>query len=124
MRDKITVYGLLSKIYNENKDIFKKIGYDEEIWEYDRDVGDYYSKITNKRLFATYFGEMEAKVFLQDEVDIIQDNKIEKADYQTSQIPPWFRNEELIGVINNNFELQTKAIRLLIDEINKLKENK
>ena len=60
---------------------------------------------------------------LNEEVEIIEeDKKIEKAEYQTSQIPPWFRNEELIKVINNNFELQTKAIRLLIDEINKLKE--
>jgi len=78
MRDKITVYGLLSKIYNENKDIFKKIRYDEAIWEYDSNAGDYYSKITSKGLFATYFREMETKVFLQDTVDIIQDNKIEK----------------------------------------------
>ena len=77
MRNKITVYGLLGKIYNENKDIPKKIEYDYIIWKYNNDVGDYYSE-RNQRFFGENFNEMEAKVFLQSEVEIIQDNKIEK----------------------------------------------
>ena len=61
---------------------------------------------------------------LNDEIEIVEENdRIDSTNYQTSQIPPWFRNEELIRVINNNFELQTRAIKLLINEINKMKKD-
>ena len=113
--NKIRVIDLFDKKANGEK-MPSKIKYDNIIFEYD---GDYYSS-ENNVLFDEY---CYLTTSLNDDIEIIEeDKKIEKYEYQTSQIPPWFRNEELIRVINDNFELQTKAIRLLIDEVNTLKE--
>ena len=124
--DNMKVIDLLNKIAN-GEEPPKKIKYQDEEYilnkiclEDNKTHIDYYLKGRELLLFEDIINIV---LTLNEEVEIIEeDKKIEKAEYQTSQIPPWFRNEELIKVINNNFELQTKAIRLLIDEINKLKE--
>lgn len=88
MRDKITVYGLLSKIYNGNTDMPKKIcfcGYD---YEWDNDFKDYLRNDDEKGYRISFLENHDDNLmaFLQDTVDIIQDNKIEKIKNYTANV--------------------------------------
>ena len=79
----------------------------------------------NGKLGAKYQTRFLNYEVLNKEFELIlpeEDKEIDKYhNYQYSEIPPWFREEELIKCINNNFEVHQKAIYKLIDEVNKLK---
>ena len=75
MRDKITVYGLLSKIYNSNTDMPKKInccGYD---YEWDDDYQDYLIADNEQGLLLSFLDNHNDNLydFLNDTVDIIKE---------------------------------------------------
>ena len=67
--------------------------------------------------YRYYLSESYIESCMFEENIEVLDKKIDKYKYQTSQIPSWFRDEELIRVINENFEKHTKAIYDIIDHI-------
>jgi len=66
---------------------------------------------------------------LNDEVEILDEEdefedieELKKSDYQYSQCPSWKEKEEVIKIMNNNFELHQKAIRDIIENQKKIIE--
>ena len=113
---KMTVIQLLNKIAN-GEEVPKKFTYKDYFWEYDK----------RNEMWFTYFtrcGEMKNYRFdrlfylnkcLNDEVEVIEDKKIEKIEMCTGGIMSFD------SVENITTELKNK-INELIDEINNLKE--
>lgn len=126
----ITVYGLLSKIYNYNGNIPmpKKIcfcGYD---YEWDEDFNDYIRK-DDKNKLAMSFLENHAdnlQYFLQDTVDIL-DDEIEKIPRYSLEKIQKAKNkdewrEERIILLEKRINDQHIKINELIDVINEMKK--
>ena len=120
--NKIRVIDLLNKIAN-GEEVPSKIKYDNIIFEYD---GDYYSS-ENNVLFEEY---CYVTTSLNDEVEVIEeDKKIEKLPYyslERIQKAPtkdtWF--DERITLLEQRINDYHEVINELIDEVNKLKEEK
>lgn len=112
MRDKITVYGLLSKIYNNCPNMPKRINCCGYEYEWDSDYRDYLRTDDEKDLLLSFLDNHNYNLycFLKDTVDIIEeDKKLEKLNY-----------EELVGV--NLSEAVCNKINELIDIVNNLKQ--
>lgn len=59
-----------------------------------------------------------------NEFELVPEEKKLNLDHtQYSLIPSWFRDEELVKVINNNFERHKQALKRIVDYINNM-ENK
>lgn len=121
---KLRIIDLINKIAN-NEELPKKIKYDDVIWDYDYTIGDYINEDKVKALIESLFWGNSTFSFINDEVEIIEEDKKIKypilhktAPSETTgdQMPNW-RN-----LIDCNFEYLNKTICQLIDEINKLKE--
>ena len=121
MRDKITVYGLLSKIYNGNTDMPKKIcfcGYD---YEWDNDFKDYLRTDDERQMTFSFLETHNDNLmaFLQDTVDIIQDNKIELDLYTNARCGKRMTTEEQDynwELISKNFEIINKKLNEVLNE--------
>lgn len=131
MRDKMTVYGLLGKIYNSNTDMPKKINCCGHNYEWDDDYQDYLITDSEKGLLLSFLDNHNDNLhdFLNDTIDIIEeDKKIKKLRLYYS-VPNTTEEynadvfETLCNIIKNQRNQEDK-INELIDKINKLKENK
>ena len=131
MRDKMTVYGLLGKIYNSNTDMPKKINCCGHNYEWDDDYQDYLITDGEKGLLLSFLDNHNDNLhdFLNDTIDIIEeDKKIKKLRLYYS-VPNTTEEynadvfETLCNIIKNQRNQEDK-INELIDKINKLKENK
>ena len=113
------VIDLLNKIANGEK-IPKKIKYKNIEYEYE-DIG-YYNK-QRGYLFDGYYVDG----ILNDEVEILdEEDKIEKLSYQ--QIGSWALEQhnwvDYARAVDKQIQQIGSKINQLIDEVNKLKENK
>lgn len=100
----IKIIDLLNKIAN-GEEVPKKIKYNDEIWEYYKDLGDYIRAGKPNTLFTMYY----IHKILNNEVEIIEEDK----------------KIEQIYTLNNEsdeFRVLANKINELIDEVNKLKE--
>ena len=104
---KITIYELLGLIKDGKAPIIIK--YDNYIWRLRTEFNDYFND--DSYLFMRGFDEYEnAKDFLDDEVEIIEDKKIEKLVGKDRGISIDYSICDIVGKINE-----------LIEEIEKLK---
>lgn len=133
MRDKITVYGLLSKIYNNCPNMPKRINCCGYEYEWDDGYQDYLRTDDEKGLLLSFLDNHNDNLycFLQDEVEIIEEKEIEKLTLNGELIGYGSMEEWLDFQLNGNEKKICSAIEHLgitinnlIDEINKLKENK
>lgn len=126
----IKIIDLLNKIAN-GEEAPKKIKYEGKIYIYYEAYAGYYEKdcegIYNKK-FLTFRNEQYYKV-LNEELEILDEDdefedieELNKSDYQYSQCPSWKEKEEVIKIMNNNFELHQKAIRDIIQNQKKIIE--
>ena len=108
---KITIYELLGLIKEGKAPIIIK--YDNYIWRLRTEFNDYFND--DSYLFIRGFDEYEnAKDFLNDEVEIIEENKkIEKC-----------KGYECFECLDDYIEHLRHKIDELIEEIEKLKESK
>lgn len=129
MAKKISYYDLLDMVKNNKyPNVYYIEGNNKVLYgpEFDIDGSISCYKIADKNLQnedCRYFlteNFLECSIF--DEILEIKE-EIEKANYQTSLIPPWFKDKKIIKVVNENFELHTKAINKIFDEIKEIKEN-
>lgn len=103
------IIDLLNKIANE-AEVPKKIKYEGEIYEFNKNIHGYWGG-KNKDCFRA----MVNWRYLNNEVEILEeDNKIEKLEL--------IENGDLVEIPGSK-DLMNK-INELIDEVNKLKENK
>lgn len=112
---KIKIIDLLNKIAN-NEEVPKKIKYNDEIWEYYKDSGDYIRAGKPNTLFTMYY----IHLILNDEIEIIEEpKKIEKITVR----------EKTLGFPSGEWTARNMdkafAIKIneLIDEIDNLKKN-
>ena len=112
---KIKIIDLFVKISNHKK-VPKKIKYENKIWEYDVTFNDY--KRGDAWLFMQLFELRKTIEFINDYVGIVEeDKKIEYEQIETLTCNEYdFEKKTIISLIKNQ--------RKLIDEINKLKEDK
>ena len=124
MRDKITVYGLLSKIYNGNTDMPKKINCCGTIYEWDEEDEDYVYKNDKLGTISSFLETHNdnLKTFLQDTVDIIQDNKIKKEDL--FKLDESMSKVSLIAWQKANNGILKKQIDEIIDKLNEVLNEK
>jgi hypothetical protein len=126
MRDKITVYGLLSKIYNSNTDMPKKINCCGYEYEWDDGYQDYLRTDDEKGLLLSFLDNHNDNLyyFLNDTVDIIKENKeIEKLDHFTISVGR-VDDSNIEEYIQKLFEQQCEMFNKINEIINKLKKNK
>ena len=130
------IIDLLNEIANGRAP--KLIKYDNLIWKYEKQFGDYTD--TEKYLFCDYMADKENIIlFLNDEIEIIEkEKKIEKLDIALlGQCDNWLRcptnkvtmqdielNPYIIDNIRGNTLNFQRKINELIDEVNKLKGDK
>ena len=104
------VIDLLNKIAN-GEEVPKKLKIKQ--WEYNSE----YENLEYELFDRLY----EADFKLNEEVEILEEEKKipekleDRARFQYSQIPYWFKDKELIKTINENFEKHQKAIYEIID---------
>ncbi len=112
------IIDLLNKIAN-NEELPKKIKYDDVIWDYDYIIGDYINEDKVKALIESLFWGNSTFSFINEEVEIIEENKnIEKITIREKTIG--FPNGEWTA--RNMDKAFAHKINEIIDEINKLKE--
>lgn len=105
------VIDLLVKIAN-NEEVPQKIRYNNKLWEFQRIDGDY--KNENSYLFEYLFKYLNTKSFINNEVEIIEeDKKIEHC-----------KGYEDFDCMDEIIEHLREKIDTLIDEVNKMKEEK
>ena len=116
------IIDLFNKIAN-GEDVPKKIEYCNKIWIFDKKENDYVED--NRRLFNYYLSESIISS-LNDEVKIIEDNKIENIDIFDYFTGYDFNgtSKDLLKHLEHNFEEINSKFNELIDEVNKLKEGK
>lgn len=123
---KLRIIDLINKIAN-NEELPKKIKYDDVIWDYDYTIGDYINEDKFKTLIESLFGGNNTCNFINDEVEIIEeDKKIEKIEMYQNEKGHYFLNKQDKKVYVNSAEIDfmVEKINEIIDEINKLKEMK
>ena len=88
---------------------------------------EYYDEEENRPTLLERISMGNVYAWLNSEVEILDEEEFEDIEeidkyhgYQYSIIPPWFKDEQLIRSINQNFEVHQKAIYELIDLVNKL----
>ena len=124
----IKIIDLLNKIAN-GEEVPKKIRYKNKIFEHwdNGNIQDYWHK-GNNSLFDDFidcsrYTDLNDKVEILDEEDEEDEFKeLNKAEYQYSVCPPYKNDEEIIRIMNNNFECHQKAIRDIINNQKKIIE--
>ena len=102
---------LLTKIANK-EEVPQIIKYQSELWEYNEYYDDYEKDTIY--LFGYLFAHENTDEFINDEVEIIEENKeIEHC-----------KGYEDFGCVDELVEHLREKIDILIDEINKMKEGK
>ena len=76
---KLRIIDLINKIAN-NEELPKKIKYDDVIWDYDYTIGDYINEDKFKTLIESLFGGNNTCNFINDEVEIIEE-ELERKSY-------------------------------------------
>lgn len=126
MRDKITVYGLLGKIYNNCPNMPKRINCCGCEYEWDDGYQDYLRTDDDKGLLLSFLDNHNDNLycFLNDTVDIIKENKeIEKLDDFTISVGR-VDDSNIEEYIQKLFEQQCEMFNKINEIINKLKKNK
>lgn len=126
MRDKITVYGLLSKIYNNCPNMPKRINCCGYEYEWDDGYQDYLRTDDEKGLLLSFLDNHNDNLyyFLNDTVDIIKENKeIEKLDDFIISVGR-VDDSNIEEYIQKLFEQQCEMFNKINEIINKLKKNK
>lgn len=116
------IIDLLNKIANGEK-VPERIMYKYKIYKYDEDFQEYYVS-NNEELFGTLFHKYTTLQFINDEVEINEEveildeeDKIEKLDQTLNRTD--INDDYYRYIMENRFKINE-----LIDEVNKLKENK
>lgn len=126
---KITIYELIGLVKDKKEP--KRIKYKNKIYDFIDDLQDYRKIIDEEdenELFVNLFYVYFAKDFLNDEVEIIEeDKKIEKLPYyslekiqKSENKDEWYENR--IKLLEKRINDYHNKINELIDEINNLKE--
>ena len=124
---KIKIIDLFNKIYNQ-EDVPRKIILDNHIWEYLSEYNDYKNEYKSY-LFGYYIANYDDVYdFLSKKVEIIEEDKNieklnDKARYYFSTIANGMTKRDR-EALDEMFEKCYKTIDELIDEVNKLKENR
>lgn len=102
----------LGKHFIKDNVVYEAIGYtDKSTMELiNRETGNRLSVVIG----SDYANEFEL---------VPEDKKLDLYNTQYSLIPKWFRDEEMIRVINENFEKHKQALKRIVDYINNM-ENK
>lgn len=125
MRDKITVYGLLSKIYNNCPNMPKRINCCGYEYEWDDGYQDYLRTDDEKGLLLSFLDNHNDNLycFLQDEVEIIEEKEIEILNNFTISVGR-VDDSNIEEYIKKLFEQQCEMYYKINEIINKLKKNK
>ena len=121
---KIKIIDLFNKIYN-NDNIPKKIIYNSRTWEYSEAYNDFIDENNNYSFVNFIYQYQDTYELLNTEVEIIEeDKKIEKFDIEseTGQYKLGFKSCSYS--LNDINYIMLSKLNELIDEVNKLKENK
>ena len=118
---KIKIIDLLNMMANDEK-IPKHIRFDNYIWDYLEDDNDYDSSFEDNWLFQDYIpNNYDLLEILNDEIEIIEENKkIEKLGKNFT----FEDNTNEMAKSDWQVSIISQKINELIDEVNKLKENK
>ena len=123
MRDRITIYGLLGKIYNENTDMPKKIMFCGYEYEWNNDFQDYLRNIDENGLRVTFMENHNDNLlnFLQDTVEIVKEDNKEftgtKGYYKGKEVWSFnYSNEE------DKYKTSLKSLKDTIEQL--LEEDK
>ena len=108
---KVKIIDLLNKIAN-NEEVPQMIKYQDELWEHNEYYGDY--EKDNTYLFEYLFDFETTDEFINNEVEIIEENK--KIEH--------CKGYEDFDCMDELIEHLREKIDILIDEINKMKEGK
>ena len=112
---KIKIIDLLIKI--AKKEAPKRIKFQNKIWDFDNDAQDYNDR--KKYLLTDYMNNYIYKsVFLNEEVEIIEEKEIEKLGKKFTLEG----NTSELTKSDWQFSVISQKINELIDEINKLKK--
>lgn len=102
----------LGKHFIKNDVVYEAIGYT------DKPTMELINRETGKRLSVVIDSDYA------NEFELVPEDKILNLDNtQYSLIPKWFRDEEMIKVINENFEKHKQALVRIVNYINNM-ENK
>lgn len=119
----MTIYDLLGLIKNGNPpEKIQILDIDEQENDMFTWNGNYYVNEEG----ITLDQALDISWCLDKELRVIEDNKKieDRARFQYSQIPNWFKGKELINTINANFERHQKAIYEIIDKLNEVLNDK
>ena len=126
---KIKIIDLLNKIYN-HEDMPGKIVLNNRNWLYDSEYQEYFDEEGNS-LIDFSFNDLtyNTRDFLNTEVKIIEENKkIRKLSWQQVGFQGCYGDERTLKDVVLDFNEQNnkigKKINELVEEVNKLKENK
>ena len=108
----MTVIELLNKMLEDNEHLPKRIRVANEIYTLGHD-NNYYDKNVN-----SLTSKLDDINFLKEEVKILGEEIFKEVNCIASQIPPWFDREELIKVVNENFEVHNKVLMKLVKYLN------
>lgn len=111
------IIDILNKIAS-GKDVPREIKYGGKIWKYKVPAGDYRCEDDERWLFTYLFDTIHIKNFINSKVKIIEEDKnisFEKIEELTCGIYD-FEKQTINSLIKNQ--------KRLIDEINKIKENR
>ena len=113
---------------SKGEEVPKEIVYMQDTYLYNKDSNDYVKKGTlNYWLFKELFAEKCTEVFINDEVEVIEeDNRIEKVNlyyHVPNAICDEMVRETLCDIIENQ-RIHEDKINELIEEVNKLKGEK
>ena len=115
------VIDLLNKIAN-GEDVPEHIKIDNCNWNFIKSENNYYDDKNYGYLNWDYFVE---KNKLNDEVEIIEENKkVSKIDQHDTQWHYYYTKKEITQQIEDNIEHLRQKVNQIIDELNKLKENR
>ena len=118
---KITIYELLGLVKDGKAP--KKIKYNDILWIYSNENQDYLSLTENDDLFGHLFTNLSTNGFINDEVEIIEEQKkIEKISWgEKESLAMYFTTSE--EILARRTEKLKSSLNELIDEINNLKED-
>ena len=106
------VIDLLNKILEDTEQLPKRIKIANEIYTLGND-NNYYDKHVN-----SLTSKLDNISFLKEDVKVLDEEIFKEVNCIASEIPPWFDREELIRVVNENFEVHNKALMKLVKYLN------
>ena len=110
------VIDLLNKIANGEEDLpdIIIVGEEEDKHYYDKDLKEYINQRTGEKVFEDGYGKF-LKYYLNDEVEIIEDKKIDKIDQNDREWHYLHNTEKTTEEVADNLEHLRQKVNQIID---------